>query len=55
MVRIVVLYGYISTYQVTSPTLCLDQARSTFYVVQATPAKFCPHAGNVKFNTQNEE
>jgi hypothetical protein len=33
----------------------LDQACSTFYVVQANLAKFGLHAGNMKFNTQNEE
>jgi hypothetical protein len=32
-----------------------EQAWSTSYVVRATPAKFGLHAGNVKFNTQNEK
>jgi hypothetical protein len=33
----------------------LHQARSTFYVIPATSAKFGLRAGNTKFNTQNEE
>lgn len=33
----------------------LQQACSTFYIVQATLAKFCVHAGTMKFNTRNEE
>jgi len=30
-------------------------ACSTFYVVRAALAKFCPCAGNMKFNMHNEE
>jgi hypothetical protein len=33
----------------------LKQACSTICVVQATLAKFGPHAGNMNFNTRNEE
>jgi hypothetical protein len=33
----------------------LKQASSTTYEVRATLAKFGLHAGNMKFNTQNEE
>jgi hypothetical protein len=36
-------------------SVSLEQARSTFYVVQATSAKFGLHAGDMKFSTQNEE
>jgi hypothetical protein len=35
--------------------IALDQACSTFYVVRAASAKFGLHAGNMKFNTQNEK
>jgi hypothetical protein len=35
--------------------LLLFVIRFTFYIVQATLAKFCVHAGNMKFNTRNEE
>ena len=39
-------------------SLCLQyllgKACSTFYVMQATLAKFCLHAGNMKIITQNE-
>jgi hypothetical protein len=31
------------------------QARTTFHVVRTTLAKFGLHAGNMKFDTQNEE
>jgi hypothetical protein len=34
-------------------SLSLQQARSTFYVVQATLAQFGLHTGNMKFNKQN--
>jgi hypothetical protein len=37
------------------PDISLGQACSTFYVVQATLAKFGLLAGNMKFSTQNEE
>jgi hypothetical protein len=33
----------------------IRQACSTFFMVQATSAKFDLHAGNMKSNTQNEE
>jgi hypothetical protein len=33
----------------------LNQACSTFYSMRTASAKFCPHAGNVEFNTQKEE
>jgi hypothetical protein len=33
----------------------LQQACSAFYIVQATLAKFCVHAGNMKLNAQNKE
>jgi hypothetical protein len=37
-------------------SLChLQHARSTFDVMGATSAKFGLHAGDVKFNTQNEQ
>jgi hypothetical protein len=32
-----------------------EQACSTIYVTRETPAKFALHAGNTKFNTQNEK
>jgi hypothetical protein len=34
-------------------SLSLQQARSTFYVVQATLAQFGLHAGNVELKKQN--
>jgi hypothetical protein len=36
------------------PWLGNMQARSTFYVMRATSARFGLHAGNMKFNTQNK-
>jgi hypothetical protein len=33
----------------------LEQACCVFYVVQTISAKFCMHAGNMKFNAQKEE
>jgi hypothetical protein len=33
----------------------IKQACTTFYVVPASSAKFGLHAGNMKFDTQNEE
>jgi len=33
----------------------LEQALSTFHIVQATVDKLGLHTGNTKFNTQNEE
>jgi len=35
--------------------LHLEQACSTFWVVRKPSAKFGLHAGNMKFNLQNEE
>jgi hypothetical protein len=40
---------------INTPTDTLDQACPTYFVVWATLAKFGLHAGNMKFNTQNEE
>jgi hypothetical protein len=34
--------------------VALEQARYTFYVVQATSAEFDLHAGNKQFGTQSE-
>jgi hypothetical protein len=34
--------------------MALDQARSTFYVLQATAAEFGLNSDNKKFSTQNE-
>jgi hypothetical protein len=34
--------------------MALDNAHSTFYVVQPTSAKFGLHAGNKKFSINNE-
>jgi hypothetical protein len=35
--------------------MTVEEARSTFYAVRASSTKFGLHAGNMKFNIQNEE
>jgi hypothetical protein len=36
-------------------SVCVCQVCSTFYVVRPMSTKFGLHAGDIKFNTQNEE
>ena len=42
-------------YYVYYAELHLEQSCSTFWVVRTISAKFGLHAGNMKFNVQNEE
>jgi hypothetical protein len=42
------------SYQQSNSEYPLNQARSTFHVLQATWPKFRLHATKMKFNTQNE-
>jgi hypothetical protein len=41
--------------RLSSPYLGKYKACSPFYMVLAASAEFCLHAGNIEFNTQNEE
>jgi hypothetical protein len=56
--------GFSNGYHATKPSGSIPQSASlwnqekactAFYVVQANSAKFCLHAGNMKFSTQREQ
>ena len=48
-------YIYIYIYIYIYYSYALDQARSTFYVVQVTSTNFGLLAGNMQFSTHNKE